>query len=210
MLYFCCDKNRRAAVKGSNLNGIDYIEVKDDPADSIDQRQRNLFVHFIHNLTGPALTADNFRIEGGERLRHIKVINVIAGSEPNIIEVEVDKAGDFSIYTLRLVKDQVQPEPPDGIDPVLADVDFSFKVECPSEFDCKSERVCPPAPPEMPEINYLAKDYASFRRLMLDRMALLMPQWKERNAADMGIALVEMLAHVGDYLSYQQDAIAGK
>jgi len=37
---------------------------------------------------------------------------------------------------------------------------------------------------------------------------LLMPQWKERNPADVGITLVELLAYVGDYLSYQQDAIA--
>ena len=31
-----------------------------------------------------------------------------------------------------------------------------------------------------PEINYLAKDYASFRRLVLDRLALIMPDWQER------------------------------
>src|SRR5262249_54520375 len=56
--------------------------------------------------------------------------------------------------------------------------------------------------------NYLAKDYASFRQLMLDRMAVLMPQWTERHPADLGVALVELLAFVGDYLSYQQDAVA--
>ena len=43
---------------------------------------------------------------------------------------------------------------------------------------------------------------------MLDRMAVLMPQWTERHAADLGVALVELLAFVGDYLSYQQDAVA--
>ena len=30
----------------------------------------------------------------------------------------------------------------------------------------------------------------------------------ERNAADLGVALVELLAYVGDYLSYHQDAVA--
>jgi len=44
------------------------------------------------------------------------------------------------------------------------------------------------------DINYLAKDYASFRQLMLDRIALLSPQWTERNAADLGVALVEAVA----------------
>ena len=43
---------------------------------------------------------------------------------------------------------------------------------------------------------------------MLDRLALLVPDWRERNAADVGIALVELLAYVGDHLSYQQDAVA--
>jgi hypothetical protein len=43
---------------------------------------------------------------------------------------------------------------------------------------------------------------------MLDRIAVLAPEWCERNPADIGITLVELLAYVGDYLSYQQDAIA--
>ena len=59
-----------------------------------------------------------------------------------------------------------------------------------------------------PEINYLAKDYASFRQLILDRLALVMPRWQETHVPDLGIALVELLAYVGDYLSYYQDAVA--
>jgi hypothetical protein len=59
-----------------------------------------------------------------------------------------------------------------------------------------------------PQINYLAKDYASFRRLMLDRMAITLPGWAERNPADVGIALVEVLAYAADHLSYYQDAVA--
>jgi predicted phage baseplate assembly protein len=62
--------------------------------------------------------------------------------------------------------------------------------------------------PDAPEINYLAKDYGTFRRLMLDRMAYITPQWQQSSAADYGVALVELLAAIGDELSYQQDAIA--
>ena len=43
---------------------------------------------------------------------------------------------------------------------------------------------------------------------MLDRMAVLMPAWSERNPADLGVALVEALAYSADQLSYQQDAVA--
>ncbi len=35
-----------------------------------------------------------------------------------------------------------------------------------------------------------------------------MPDWQERHIPDIGITLVEILAYVGDYLSYYQDAVA--
>ena len=35
-----------------------------------------------------------------------------------------------------------------------------------------------------------------------------MPDWQERHVPDLGITLVELLAYVGDYLSYYQDAVA--
>jgi len=97
---------------------------------------------------------------------------------------------------------------PYGFDPILSAVEFSFKVLCPSEFDCLCARVCPPEQAERPENHYLAKDYASFRQIMLDRMALLMPEWRERSPADLGVLLVELLAYAADHLSYQQDAVA--
>ncbi len=65
-----------------------------------------------------------------------------------------------------------------------------------------------PDPP--PEINYLAKDYSSFRQLMLDRLSVLVPQWGERHPADLTNALVEALAYAADYLSYYQDAVASE
>ena len=70
--------------------------------------------------------------------------------------------------TLRIIKKDHADEPPDGFDPILSAVDFSFKVACPSEFDCRTEQTCPPEPLVRPEINYLAKDYASFRTLLLE------------------------------------------
>ena len=121
---------------------------------------------------------------------------------------KLKEPGDFSIYTLSLVQGPFDSAAPDKIDPRLAAVDFSFKVECPSNFDCAPKHICPPEPRPQPEINYLAKDYASFRKLILDRMSLLVPDWRERNPADLGITLVELLAYIGDQLSYQQDAVA--
>jgi hypothetical protein len=45
---------------------------------------------------------------------------------------------------------------------------------------------------------------------MLDRLAVTVPAWQERNAADLGVALVEVLAYRADYLSYYQDAVASE
>jgi hypothetical protein len=220
MYYFCCDdERRRNAVKAHpTLNGIDFLEVRDEPADPLDQRQRTLLVHFLKNLKPAQLTEANVRIDGGDRVRNIRVTKVSIPTLPSppvdplpdlkVMTVEVSARGDFSTYTLRLVSDPNKDDPPNDFDPVLSVVEFSFKVACPTDFDCKTPRVCPPVEGVRPEIDYLAKDYASFRQLMLDRMALLTPEWKERNAADPGIALIEMLAFVGDYLSYQQDAVA--
>ncbi|HEY0376643.1 MAG TPA: putative baseplate assembly protein [Pyrinomonadaceae bacterium] len=211
MIYFCCDAKRRGRVIAhATLNGIEFLEVSDDAGDPVEVRQRTLLVHFLKDLAAGSLAAENVRVEGGERIRPVKVTKVTIGpaGDSKVLSVEVAEPGDFSTYTLRLVKIGEPESPPDGFDPVLSAIDFSFKVACPSDFDCHDEQVCPPEPAGSPQIDYLAKDYQSLRQLMLDRMSALMPQWRERNAADLGVALVEMLAYVGDYLSYRQDAVA--
>jgi hypothetical protein len=211
MIYFCCDEKRRNSVAAhATLNGIEFLEVSDDPADPVEVRQRTLFVHFLKDLAAGSLVAENVTIEGGERIRPVKVtkVTIAPAGDNKVLSVEVAEPGDFSTYTLRLVKVGSPELPPKDFDPVLSAIDFSFKVACPSDFDCRDEKVCPPEHAVSPQIDYLAKDYQSLRRLMLDRMSVLMPSWRERNAADFGVALVEMLAYVGDYLSYQQDAVA--
>lgn len=206
---YICQKNERADLvgKSATLNGIDYIEVV-----SVDQK--TLELHFIHPLPGqsngipatPPLTNNNIIITGGMRIRNVQVLNVSAAAE--VLTVQVNIAGDFSFYTLSLVKSLTDLSEPAGFDLQLAQVEFSFKAGCPSDFDCRRVKICPPERRAEPDIDYLAKDYASFRRLMLDRLGTLVPDWKERNPADGQIALVELLAYVGDQLSYYQDAVA--
>jgi hypothetical protein len=212
MIYFCCQDRRRDAIAAQKvINGIDFLEVLDDPSVRQDQRQRTFFVHFINSLSPGSLSLTNVHIDGGERIKNIQVTGASIGSglQASILTVTVAAPGDFSTYTLRLVDGLPgSSQPPNGFDPVLSAVGFSFRVTSPSDFDCRTVHVCPSSQLESPDISYLAKDYASFRQLMLDRIAVLTPQWQERNPADIGIALVELLAYAGDYLSYQQDAIA--
>ena len=204
----CEDEKRREDVRASHFNGLDYLEV--------DDAQTKLTVFFLGKAPED-MQLENIRLTGGRRVRDVKVVDFELVHAPEADQddqllVWVDKPGDFSTYTLCLVAldKQGHPtgEPLPGFDPRYFCLDFSFKAGCSSDLDCKTPEGCPPEPRPAPEINYLAKDYASFRQLLLDRLSLLIPDWKERHVPDLGIALVELLAYTGDYLSYYQDAVA--
>jgi len=211
MQYICDNPQRKTRIRDSvtELNGIDYLEVYDPPELELNLSQLRLFVHMIKTDNLADLNALNFRIEGGSRIKNINVQTVtIAASDANVVIVDLDRFGDFSLYRLQIVKGAGDLSPPDWLDPILSSVAFSFKVACPSDFDCQQDINCPPQPLPEPEIDYLAKDYASFRQLMLDRLANIIPDWQERNPSDLGVAIVEILAYAGDQLSYYQDAVA--
>ena len=204
----CQDERRREDVRKAALFGLDFVEVSDD--------QLTLEVFFLGKAPAQIAKA-NVVITGGSLITNINVANLIVHrqSDPDFddyLEVRVDKYGDFSTYTLSLValdkNGLPTSDPMAGFDPRYDSIEFTFKAGCPSDQDCKPQSVCPPPPLDQPEINYLAKDYASFRQLILDRLALVMPNWTETHVPDIGIMLVEVLAYVGDYLSYYQDAVA--
>lgn len=213
---YCCKHpaRREEVARLKTLNGIDCLEVVDREEPKLKEKQHLLRVFFI-NPPDAALrdrffakkerNAPFFRISGGVRITGITTD--WAKWAGDHLEIHVSPRGDFSTYTLHLVEPGTD-QPLAELDPQLAAVDFSFKVECPSDFDCQAKTVCPPAPLAEPDVDYLAKDYASFRRLILDRLSVLMPDWRERNPADLQVALVELLAWAGDHLSYFQDAVA--
>lgn len=214
----CKDEQRREQVRKSPLNGLDYLEVSDD--------QLTLTVYFLDKAP-QEIYKENVIIEGGGRVTGISVVGISVcrvedDERDDCMKVLVDRPGDFSTYTLCLVEidERGQPlvekveqgckkyRPFKNFDPRYACLEFTFKVGCPSDLDCKPQQVCPPRKLEEPEINYLSKDYASFRQLILDRVALIMPDWREGHVPDIGIALAETLAYTGDSLSYNQDAVA--
>jgi Baseplate J-like protein len=228
--YRCQNENRRQLVKDHpTLNGIDFLEVLDQEAPSGISRQQTLFVHLFKPVPTP-FNRNNVQIEGGVRVSPIQVLwaypatgllsppvtvleqsffsSHLGVAATHVLIVRTDATGDYSTYRLSLRTAADDAKPPPNFDLQLFALDFSFKVECPSEFDCEDVPVCPPERLLEPQIDYLAKDYSSFRRLMLDRLSILMPDWQERNPADMFVAAVEVLAYAGDHLSYYQDAVA--
>jgi hypothetical protein len=224
---FACDNQQRHQLVGLHpvVNGIDYLEVLHHDAPPGSPEQQTLLVHCFKPI--PLLTANNVRLVGGVRITDVQVVwahraNALpAGLVPpaeqafysglpnpnRILVVRTDQPGDFSDYELFIRASAGSDNPPANFDLILSQIHFNFKVECPTDLDCEPVDECPPETLPSPRINYLAKDYASFRQLMLDRLAVTMPDWTERNPVDFGIAMVELMAYAGDYLSYYQDAV---
>lgn len=200
---------RRAAISQHPTQiGIDYVEYVDGP---------QLKLYFIPAAEGvtkevrPTISTANISIqsESGLEQSYIRATAVNpAADADNVLEVSLEYddeapsgSGELPIYMLELLN---VPH----LDPFFASVDFTLQVDEPSQLDPQAVPVQETAPQLAPEIDYLAKDYSSFRQLMLNRLSLLIPSWQERNPADLGQALVEVLAYVGDYASYYQDAVA--
>ena len=144
----CADRQRRAEIRARGHNGLDYLEVSDD--------QTTLTVNCLRRLP-ETLTREHVRIDGGVRIRDIRVLDLRLCStddpqEDDCFKVIVDKVGDFSTYTLRLVERDAlggQTETPlAGFDPRYAQLDFSFKAGLPSELDCVSRRLLRRRPPQ--------------------------------------------------------------
>jgi hypothetical protein len=194
----CRDRHRNAALERAGLTALDEVDVEVGSG----------FVTLTLWFTGPmpeGIGIGNVRIDGG---RPVTVTGVRAadGDPPTALVVTLAAPGDASTYTLRLVATgSTQPYP--GLDPRQATATFTFTAGCPVDADCLPTE-CPPPRFTEPALDYLAKDYDSFRRLLLDRLTLLAPQWTERHVPDLGVTLVELLAYVGDQLSYRQDAVA--
>lgn len=191
---------------GLLLNGIDFVEVLDSAA-PIGMEQRFLDLTFLRPDGVAALGPQNLALTGGARITGLRVLSVALRPDGKTLRLELDQAGDFSPYTLALRQGPVNAAPPANMDRQLSRVTFSFKVECHSDFDCADP--APPAPARRygPPTDYLTRDWAGFRRLMLDRMSATMPDWTERNPADLGVTIVETLADAADKASWFQDAV---
>ncbi|KAF4409372.1 putative baseplate assembly protein [Streptomyces lycii] len=208
----CRGDGRRGKVRKARLGGVDAVEVSDDG--------RTLTVTFLGKAPH-GLCPENIRIDGGRRVTGIEALEVEVEREedPELddkLYVTVDRRGDTSRYRLSVVESDPYgrpgTEPYRGFDQRYHSADFLFLPDCPSPFDCGDTDGgaddCPDTFKAAPVIDYTARDYETLRRLVLDRLALTTPEWRERNAADLGTTLVELLAYTADQISYQQDAVA--
>ncbi|MCP4570367.1 MAG: hypothetical protein GY841_22525 [FCB group bacterium] len=210
-------EERREAVAGDGTQiGIDYVTVSGDPQDPA---RRLLELHFIPDTSGT-----------GDDAKHAP-LNALTADDVHFFKDEIPEDGLFELETLgrvdsvltltvRFAGDDDHDRRLSGepifildlrnvaeLDPFFSRVRFSVDLAPPLDDDCSVR--CPPPPAEVPEaIDYLARDYPSFRRLLIEHLGHRLPAWKERSAADQLVALVELLADAADKLSYYQDAVA--
>jgi len=190
-------------IRSTALNGIDFVEIA-----SVDQT--SLRVHFLNavSVQGTLVGTAPVTITGGESTPTVPVLPIAAtdwGVDDDgrpLLSLHTPFPGDFSFYRLR-IDSQV-------LDSYYSSVAFSFKAGCPSDLDCAPAEECTEPPDGGPVIDYLAKDYASFRRALLDYSATAYPHWVERDEPDLGMMLAELLSATGDDLSYLQDRIANE
>ena len=198
---WCRDERRSGDLRAPAhpLNGLDFVEFVRDVAAPPDRRVR-LEATFLEPPPASLVGAPAaFEVLGGVRIVALRVLAVESDpASPLRLRVFVDREGDFSTYVLRV------SDP--AIDAERSEARFSFKASCPTELDCRAPTACAPPAPDEPALDYLARDYQSFRQLLFDLVSHRNPGWTERLPADLGVALVELFAYAGDLLSYYQDA----
>lgn len=209
-------RRREAVSRHETQIGIDYVQVTRAPGAG----QWMLALHFIP--AAPLLPYKTVRPDPTPRPDQVTIAGVapLIGTDLQVVSVENSPThgdqlciligfGQGGAQGIRDVPNYVLTlTGVTNLDPFFDQVEFSLTTDAASAFEFRRQPPRAVRPPLEPVINYLAKDYASFRQLMLDRLSLIMPQWTETNPSDIGMTLVEVLAYAADQLSYYQDAIA--
>ena len=193
---------RETLIATGILNGIDFVEIVGDD-------QSTLRVHFLNAVALPRPLTELPTIEGGETIPVVLVDPIDDARDWSmdgdhlVLTLTVPAPGDFSDYTLAMTSTK--------LDRFFSQVTFSFKANCPSDFDCAAPSpACPPLAGDAPPIDYLAKGFQSFLTALSDFSTLRYPLWVERSEADFGMMMMEALAAVADDLSYSQDRVAAE
>ena len=195
-----------ALLAQNRVTGIDFIYVHPD--------QMTLDIFFLKKVSDlitvpqlPAsLTQTDIKIYSpGSFLPEIEVDAItgwqLPANGPQVLQIKTKQRGDFSLYNFIIIDNR--------IDPYFNDISFSFKANCPSDLDCKPpEHECPPEELIDFPIDYLARDFWSYRAALLDFASLRYPDWADRLEADAGVMMVELMSALGDEMAYYQDRVS--
>ena len=118
-------------------------------------------------------------------------------TDDKVLQLTVKPIGDYSTYTLSLVYQ--------NIDPIFSEIEFKFRPGCFN--NCLPDWEAPPEPKKDPSIDYMAKDYDSFRHTMIAAMIERVPGWQPTSEADFDQVLLELFSVAADELSDYQDRV---
>lgn len=201
-----------AQVAPAALTGVDFLWV--NPAN-----HRELAVFFVIEpdaLARPVNTAMNefsATIIGQEDGREIEidayswVSRVDAtGAARLTLTLLAHEDGGFQIYRLQATDTPIDAGD-SRIDRFCDTLEFSFKQGCPSPFDCKPSLACPPSEITDYPIDYLARDFESFRAALSAFATDRYPDWDINTPPDFGAMVAELFAALGDEFAFLQDGL---
>jgi hypothetical protein len=212
------ERARGLTTDGGNIpthNGIERILVtlEPPPSSSFAWLDVEFYGHTLAlndiltdvNINNTKHPQDIFTINGGSRLRaghgpgQVQVTSVQLGSTHSRLRLRVEPIGDYSTYTLKIDTEAYD------IDPVFARKDFKFRPGC---FNTN----CAPfssyeAPLSEPVIDYLARDFESFKHVLINAMRTRVPNWQPTSEADLDQVLIDLIAADADDLADLQDRV---
>jgi hypothetical protein len=191
------------------FNGIRMVLVRLNPP--VNPTEAKLTLFFFNNneianilaATGtPAAARSTFPISGGRRILsgplagQVQTVAVIGNAADNFMELTVQPVGDYSVYTLQL-------DHP-NIDPLFSSIRFKFRPGC-FNADCSPDWTPALPAPDNPAIDYLNKDFDSFRHTLIAAMMERIPGWRATSEADLDQVLIDLFSAAADELSDFQD-----
>jgi hypothetical protein len=203
---------RARNLAAANLNGMKLVLVRLQPAGNPTEAVLDLQFHndlqiaaILGDIGGnPNLAKQIFPISGGLRriagggVGQVQITAVVAGADAQSLRLTVAPIGDYSTYTLHI--DYA------SMDPLFDELEFKFRPGCFS-IDCAPEWEAGLPPLPIPAIDYLAKDFDSFKHTMIAAMAERVPGWRPTSEADLDQVLLELFSAAADELSDYQDRV---
>lgn len=210
---------RGESLEGLGLNGIKLILVG-TLVTAVEPTVAHLQVHFYNSLFLGNIATDFdpddedkqkiLTVSGGHRLTagwqsgQVHVASaVVNGSDNTVLDITISPIGDYSTYTLTVTYISGGPQ---KIDPILSSIPFKFRPGC-FNIDCAPAWKSAPAPETGPVIDYLVKDYDSFKHTLINAMMERVPQWQATSEADLDQVLIDLFSAAADELSDFQDRV---
>lgn len=206
------DRARDLDGKGLNAFRLAYVALEAAPKPAFAW----LDVEFWNdNALAPLPPQEAFRVQGADRqrtgnpARPVQVVQVLAGTGgSHTLRLKIAPVGDYSTYLLSITA--VGLSAPDNalplaMDPLLNALPFKFRPGCFNLNCTPADKIKPP--PLEPEIDYLARDYDSFRHVLMAAMMRRVPGWSPTSEADLDQVLIDLIAADADEQADYHDRV---